>query len=68
MMLNSRTRFYVLFSLFVLFLSENFGKKLLAQNMEKVGKKDMIGISGGLNFNSILLHSNHPSSTRDPFS
>ena len=38
------------------------------QNLDKIGKEDMIKVNGGLNFNSIFLNTNNPNSTRDPFS
>jgi hypothetical protein len=46
-----------------LYLSEVF-----SQNLDKIGKKDMAKVSGGLNFNSIYLNTNNPDSKRDPFS
>lgn len=39
-----------------------------AQNLEKIGKKDMVKVNGGLNFNTIYLSTNNPYSKRDPFS
>lgn len=39
-----------------------------AQDLEKIGKKDMVTVNGGLNINSVYLNTNNPSSKRDPFS
>lgn len=41
---------------------------LLSQDLEKIGKKDMVTVNGGINLNSIYLNTNNPSSTRAPFS
>lgn len=38
-----------------------------AQNLEKLGKKDMVTVSGGLNFNSIYYNANGINNRRDPF-
>lgn len=66
-MIGLRTKFYTII-LFSLIFSTKFCEKLVAQNLEKLGKKDMVGVSGGLNFNAIYLNSNNPNSNRDPFS
>ncbi len=39
-----------------------------AQDLNKIGKKDMVTVNGGLNLNTIYLNTNNPNSTRDPFS
>lgn len=39
----------------------------LAQNLDKIGKKDMIRVSGGLNYNAIFYNANGIASRRDPF-
>ncbi len=44
------------------------GSSARAQNFDKVGKKDMLKINGGLNVNSIFLKTNNNNSTRAPFS
>jgi len=62
-LLQIKTKYYL-----ILFLLCYFVFPSISQNLEKLGKKDMIGISGGLNFNSIFLNTNNPNSTRDPFS
>ena len=67
MALNFKTKVYSI-TLFFLFLLFIYPQLLHSQNLEKLGKKDMVGVSGGLNFNSIFLNSNNPYSTRDPFS
>jgi hypothetical protein len=38
-----------------------------AQNLEKVGKKGLLKISGGLNYNGIYYQAFNKASTRDPF-
>lgn len=38
------------------------------QDLEKIGKKDMVTVNGGINLNSIYLNTNNPASTRAPFS
>jgi hypothetical protein len=43
-------------------------KLLMAQNLEKIGKKDMVTIHGGLNFSSIFYHAQGFTARRDPFS
>lgn len=39
-----------------------------AQDLNKIGKKDMVTVNGGINLNTIYLNTNNPNSTRDPFS
>ncbi len=39
-----------------------------AQDLEKLGKKDMVSVNGGINLSSIFLKTNNPLSTRDQFS
>ncbi len=41
---------------------------VFSQDLNKIGKKDMVTVNGGLNLNSIVLATNNPSSTRSPFS
>lgn len=55
------------FSLFrtLLFLLSGFNS--IAQNMEKLGQKDMLKISGGANFSSIVYAANGIQARRDPF-
>lgn len=38
-----------------------------AQQLDNISKKDILKVSGGLNLNSVLLNTNNPNSTRDPF-
>lgn len=57
--------FSALFFLFVFIQDQEI---LHAQNLEKIGKKDMVKVNGGLNFNSIFLNTNNPNSSRAPFS
>lgn len=57
-------RLKVFFAVFLL----GCGNSFFAQNLEKIGKKEMIKVNGGLNFNSIFLRTNNPNSTRAPFS
>lgn len=57
-------RLKVFFAVFLL----GSGNSFFAQNLEKIGKKEMVTLNGGLNFNSIFLHTNNPNSTRAPFS
>lgn len=40
----------------------------VAQNLEKIGKKDMVTVSGGLNYNGIFYQSNGIGNRRPPFS
>jgi hypothetical protein len=40
---------------------------LVAQNIEKIGKKDMVKINGGLSFNTMFYDGNRSGATRDPF-
>jgi hypothetical protein len=42
-------------------------KNASAQNLDKIGKKNMITVSGGLNLNSIFYHANGISNRREPF-
>jgi hypothetical protein len=57
-------RLKVFFAVFLL----GSGNSFFAQNLEKIGKKEMVKVNGGLNFNSIFLQTNNPNSTRSPFS
>jgi hypothetical protein len=41
--------------------------EISAQNLEKIGKKEMITISGGMNFNSIFYNAQGFAARRDPF-
>jgi hypothetical protein len=41
---------------------------LVAQNIEKIGKKDMVKINGGISFNTLFYNGNRSTTTRDPFS
>ncbi len=45
-----------------------FCSRLFSQDLEKIGKKDMVTVNGGINLNSIYLNTNNPVSTRAPFS
>lgn len=54
--------------LFIPLLWRGLGGEVYAQNLDKIGKEDMVKVSGGLNFNSLFLNTNNPYSTRDPFS
>ena len=65
-MSNTLNSFFCRSALFIVLLI--FSNAVFSQNLEKLGKKDMIGVSGGLNFNSIFLNTNNPNSNRDPFS
>ncbi len=40
---------------------------LFSQNLDKIGKKDMVTVGGGLNLNSIYYNANGLSSKREPF-
>jgi len=40
---------------------------LLSQNLEKIGKKDMVMLSGGINFNSVFYNAQGFEARRDPF-
>lgn len=40
---------------------------MFSQNLEKIGKKDMIRVNGGLNFNSIFYNANGLDARRNPF-
>ncbi|MEO6302319.1 MAG: hypothetical protein ABIP51_03995 [Bacteroidia bacterium] len=42
--------------------------RLVSQDLEKIGKKDMVTVNGGINLNTIYLNTNNPASKRDPFS
>ena len=53
--------------LHILFLFCCSGGMLRAQNLEKVGKKDMITVSGAMNLNSILYDAYGFTPRRDPF-
>lgn len=55
-------------ALIVFTLNLILGINTYAQNLDKIGKKDMVKVNGGLNFNSIFLNTNNPNSTRDPLS
>ncbi|HLG04456.1 MAG TPA: hypothetical protein VI731_12730 [Bacteroidia bacterium] len=48
------------------FLTLIFLPTLSAQNLEKIGKKDMVTISGGLNFNTIFYDAQGMEERRDP--
>jgi hypothetical protein len=41
--------------------------KIRAQDLEKIGKKDMLTINGGLNVSSVVYHANGISNRRQPF-
>jgi hypothetical protein len=41
---------------------------LMGQNLEKIGKKDMVKINGGIAFNTLFYNGNRSATTRDPFS
>ncbi len=41
--------------------------KLFSQNLEKVGKKDMVTVSGGMNFNTIFYNAQGFDARRDPY-
>ena len=45
-----------------------FSLSILAQDLEKLGKKDMVTVNGGININTIYLNTNNLASTRAPFS
>src|SRR5688572_21475386 len=38
-----------------------------SQNLEKIGKEDMVTLSGGINFTSMLYWSDGMTARRDPF-
>lgn len=44
-----------------------FTSGMFSQNLEKIGKKDMVTIGGGMNFNSIFYDAQGFPSRRDPF-
>jgi hypothetical protein len=44
------------------------GQIIYAQDLDKIGKKDMVTVNGGINLSSIFLKTNNPLSTRSPFS
>ena len=53
---------------FVLYIFYSFlPHTITAQNLEKLGKKDMITVSGGLNYNAIYYDANGINNRRDPF-
>lgn len=39
-----------------------------AQDLNRIGKKDMLKLNGGIQVNSIYLNTNNPASKREPFS
>lgn len=49
--------------LFLLFVST----KTFSQNLEKIGKKEMVTVNGGMNFNSIFYNAEGFAPRRDPF-
>lgn len=52
----------------ILLLTTTLGCVALhSQNLEKVGKKDMITVGGAMNLNSIFYHANGFTPRRDPF-
>ncbi len=65
-MIGLYNRQLLLFIFFILNLIS--GGFIIAQNLDKIGKDDMLKVSGGLNFNSIIFNTNNPASTRAPFS
>jgi hypothetical protein len=65
MLLTKLKLFFILFSLLLI---SSLGTTLYAQNLDKIGKDDMVKVGGGLNFNSILLNTNNANSTRAPLS
>lgn len=59
------TKLYQVIILLVLILFSF--KKATAQNLDKLGKKNMLTVSGGLNLNSIFYQANGINNRRDPF-
>lgn len=52
----------------ILLISALFSALTLpAQNLDKLGKKGMVTVSGGLNVNSLFYHANGIANRRDPF-
>ena len=43
------------------------GHNIFSQNLEKIGKKDMLTFSGGLNYNSIYYNASGIDNRRDPY-
>ncbi|CAN5819704.1 hypothetical protein BH11BAC7_BH11BAC7_12420 [soil metagenome] len=44
-----------------------FATPALAQNLEKIGKKDMATVSGGMNFNNVFYNATGFEARRDPY-
>ncbi|MDQ3111164.1 MAG: hypothetical protein M3R17_14830 [Bacteroidota bacterium] len=40
---------------------------MLSQNLEKIGKKDMVTVSGGMNFNNVFYNAQGFDARRDPY-
>ena len=53
---------YIITFLFLIFVLQN-----KAQDLEKIGKKDMITVGGGLNFSSVFYNANGIPNRRQPF-
>jgi hypothetical protein len=51
----------------VFFLALICSGSLHSQNLEKIGKKDMVTVGGGMNFNSIFYNAEGFPSRRDPY-
>lgn len=58
----------IIFTFCFLLFAWSWRGQAYAQNLDKIGKKDMVKVNGGLNFSSIFLNTNNPNSTRDPLS
>src|ERR1044072_7358854 len=58
-------RFSIYFA-FCLLITFSSGK-LYAQNLEKIGKKEMITVNGGMNFSSTFYNANGFTPRREPF-
>jgi hypothetical protein len=54
-------------SLFLLVLLACCTGSLKGQNLENIGKGDIIGVSGGINANNVFYHANGVEGRRDPF-
>ncbi|MBK9285575.1 MAG: hypothetical protein IPM51_14835 [Sphingobacteriaceae bacterium] len=44
-----------------------FAKNIAAQDLEKIGKKDMLKVNGGLNYSSVFYHADGIENRRQPF-
>jgi hypothetical protein len=44
-----------------------FSTKSISQNLEKIGKKEMVTVSGGMNFNNVFYNAQGFEARRDPY-